>query len=94
MYLFPPIIIFVVKIFSHGLLSNYSHAMSRFIIVHTDKDQVFDNEINHKRYVENLLRFLNNNIVRGRTGKILDDLHGSLLYWIIENPNYFKNEKK
>ena len=33
-------------------------------------------------------------MVRGRTDKILDYLQGILLYWIIEYPYYFKNEKK
>ena len=43
---------------------------------------------------ENLLRFLNNNIAKRRIDKILNYPQEMLLYWIIENSDHFKNEKK
>ena len=39
-----------------SLLSNNSHAIH--------KDQIFDDEIDHKCFVKNLLRFLTNKIAR------------------------------
>ena len=46
------------------------------------KDQIFDDENNHKCCVKNLLRFFTNNIAR-----ILKEF---LLYWIVENLDCFK----
>ena len=53
--------------------------------MYTDEDQIL---------YENLLRFLNNNITKRRIDKILNYPQGMLLYWIIENSDHFKNEKK
>ena len=53
-----------------SLLSNNSHMMDIFIILmHNNQDQIFDDAIDYKCYVKNLLRFFNKNIARERINK-------------------------
>ena len=53
-----------------SLLSKNSHTMDRFIIfMHTNQEQIFDDDTDYKRYVKNLLRFFSNNIANERTDK-------------------------
>ena len=53
-----------------SLRSNNSYTMHRFIIfTPTNQDQIFDDNIDDKCYVKNLLRFFNNNIARERIDK-------------------------
>ena len=69
--------------------------MHRFITtMHIDQNQLFDDRIDRKCCLKNPLRFLNNNITRQVIDERLNYLQGILLYWIIENSDYFKNEEK
>ena len=50
-----------------SLWSNNSH-MQRFIIfMRTNQDQKFDDDIDYKCYVKNLLRFFSNNVAKEKT---------------------------
>ena len=76
-----------------SLLRGNSHAMHR-LILRTDQDQIFDDEIHDKCCVKDLLGFLNNNIEKLSIDERWNYLQRILLYWITENSDYFKNEKK
>ena len=69
--------------------------MQRFIIfMRTKQNQIFDDDIDYKCYVTNLLRFFNNDIARESDWSKIQVI---LLYWIVENPDYLKmkrNNKK
>ena len=68
---FPPAISSVVQgeVFP-SLLSNNSHTMHRFIFfMRTNQEQIFDDYIDYKCYVKNLLRFFTNNIASERIDK-------------------------
>ena len=61
-----------------SLMSNNSHTIHRFIIfMRTNQDQIFDDHIDYKCYVKNLLKFFNNNIAR--KGLIKDSRNFTIL---------------
>ena len=41
--------------------------------MHTIQDQIFDDDIDYKCYVKNLLRFFNNNVAREKIDKKLKE---------------------
>ena len=47
----------------------------------TNQDQIFDDDIDYKSYVKNLLRFSNSNTAR----EMIDKIQGVLLYRVAEN---------
>ena len=63
--------------------------MHRFIIFRRINQD--DDEIDHKYYVKNLLRFFNNIIARERIDKRFQE--SFLLFWIIENCDYLKTKR-
>ena len=86
---FPPIIFFVAKKYSLPVYLAIIFPYQLTIFICSSQDQIFDDKIDYKCCVKNLLRFLSSNITGGRIDKRLSYLQATLFFGF----RFFLNEK-